>query len=88
MASSTCVVTTEEKQLIERNRLKTVEKSGRNGSQNGSKRKIMSQMVSKKRSSGQCCSCSMTGTCLRCSCVMKGTPCSSCVVMVDVRMVI
>ena len=49
MASSTCVVTTEEKQLIERNRLKTVVKRGRNssqnGSQNGSKRKNMSQMV-------------------------------------------
>ena len=60
-------------------RLKTVVKHGRNGSQNGSKRKNMSQMVSKKRSSGQCCSSAMTGTCLRCSCVMKGTPCSSCV---------
>ena len=32
-----------------------------------------------KRSSGRCCACAMTGTCLRCSCVMKGTPCSSCV---------
>ena len=66
MASSTCVVTTGEKQSIERNRLKSTEKCGRNDSLNGSKKK-MSQMNSKKWSSGRCCSCSMTGTCLRCS---------------------
>lgn len=78
MASSTCVVTTEEKQWIERNKLKTIEKRERNDSLNGSK-KNMSQMDSKKWSSGRCCSCSITGTCLRCSCVMKGTPCLYCI---------
>ncbi len=35
--------------------------------------------VGGRKKSDRCCACCVTGSCVRCSCVLRGVPCTSCV---------